>query len=219
VPNRRRRFHSYFFRLSETDYGAPAKNNYDAIAAQYNETNAGPGGLTPTALALAEAYQQIEAQTVGGLDKTASYTPVVILVTDGEPNNCGLPIPDYQGPIDQVTAAAQKDIKTYIIGIDTAAAGSPPEVQPNLDNLAKLGNTGIDKAFTPATKEELAATLVSLMAKASCEIKLNGKLVKGYEDKGEVLLNSEKLAFNDPNGFTVDTDGNSITVQVQRATR
>lgn len=140
----------------------PAKNNFDAIAEKYNETNAGPGGTTPTALALVDAYKQIEQQVSGGLDKTVKLTPVVILVTDGEPNSCGNPfVADYQGPADQVSAAAKKGIRTFVIGIDTALAGSVAEVQSNLDNLAKLGNTGINVAYTPTSKEELSKTLTS----------------------------------------------------------
>jgi hypothetical protein len=191
---------------------SPEKNNYDKIAAQYNEINAGPGGTTPTAAALAEGYAQIEKQTAAVLDKSANLTPVVILVTDGEPNNCGLPIPDYQGPIDQVTAAAKKDIKTFVVGIDTAGGSSPAEVQPNLDKLAKLGNTGVDKAFTPTNKDELSNTLVNLVGSASCEINLNGKIAAGWESKGTVTLSSLALEYNGADGYKV-TGESTIALQ------
>lgn len=185
----------------------PAKNNYDAIAQQYNETNAYPGGTTPTALALEEAYAQIEQQVSGGLDKTAKLTPVVILVTDGEPNSCGNPfVADYQGPADQVAAAAKRGIRTFVVGIDTALAGSLPEVQSNLDNLAKLGNTGINVAYTPTSKEELSKTLISYIGKATCEVILNGKIAIGYEGRGKVSLNSEPIGYNDNNGYKVTSE-------------
>jgi hypothetical protein len=185
----------------------PAKNNFDAIAAKYNETEAGPGGMTPTALALAEAYKQIEEQTKAGLDKKSHLTPVVVLVTDGEPNGCDNPfVADYQGPINQVTAASQKGIKTFVIGIDTAIAGSAPEVQSNLDNLAKLGNTGINVAYTPTSQQDLSNTLVSYIGKASCEVVLNGKIAPGYEQRGTVLLNSSTLGYDDKNGYKVTAE-------------
>jgi hypothetical protein len=185
----------------------PAKNNYNAIAQQYNDTNAYPGGTTPTALALQEAYAQIEQQVSGGLDKTVKLTPVVILVTDGEPNNCGNPfVADYQGPADQVAAASKRGIRTFVVGIDTALAGSSPEVQSNLDELAKLGNTGVNVAYTPTSKEELSKTLITYIGKASCEVILNGKIAAGYESRGKVSLNSEPIGYNDNNGYKVTSE-------------
>jgi len=200
----------------------PAKNSFNDIAAIYTEANAGPGGLTPTALALAEAYAQLEAQVSGQLDKKANLTPVVILVTDGEPNSCTMEMvqnpnggppgikPDYEGPVAQVTAAAKKGIKTFVIGIDTSTAGSPAEVGPHLDQLAKIGSN--TKAFLPANKDELSTVLVDLMGKVNCDVVLNGEIVQGYETKGTVSLNSVALEVNGQDGYLV-TLPNRISLQ------
>lgn len=193
----------------------PAKNNFNKIAAIYNETNAGPGGTTPTAAALAEAYAQIEKQTTSVLDKAANPTPFVILVTDGEPNGCEYPpVSDYQGPEREVTTAAGKGIKTYVIGIDTSqsSGNNSSVIQTNLDNLAKLGKTGVTKAYTPTNKDQLAKTLTGLIGNASCEVTLNGKIAKGWEDQGTVLLNSVAIKYNDANGYKVTGDS-TITLQ------
>lgn len=198
---------------------SPAKNNYDTIAAQYTYENAGPDGTTPTALALENAYQEIEKFTSTNLDTNNYYSPVVILVTDGEPNGCDLfnmdpntmtLAADYQGPVDQVTAASEKGIKTFVVGIDTSTAGSPPEVGPHLDQLAQIGG-GSDKAFLPTNKEELSALLVDLIERSGCDIAVEGEIVEGYEDKGTVVLNGNPLIYGDPNGYQV-TSSNQLTL-------
>jgi hypothetical protein len=195
-----------------------AKNNYDAIAAVYTMEKAGPGGTTPTAAALEAAYKELADQVKGNLDKKVNLNPVVILVTDGEPNGCELKFKqnaegqggmpelegDYEGPVKQVTDAAKNGIKTYVVGIDTSIAGSPVEVGPHLDTLAQIGSDNkIKKAFLPANQQELASTLTNLMIKANCEVELNQEIVEGKEGEGTVTLNSEKLEFNSPDGFIV----------------
>ncbi|MBN1654013.1 MAG: VWA domain-containing protein [Deltaproteobacteria bacterium] len=197
---------------------SPAQNNYNAIAEQYTFEKAGPDGLTPTALALEAAYKEIESYIAGNLDTSVYFSPVVILVTDGEPNGCTATFDpntmtmasDYQGPIDQVTAASQKDIKTFVIGIDTSTAGSPPEVGPHLDDLAKIGS-GAEKAFVPTNKDELSEILIGLIEQSNCDIALQGEIVEGYEDKGTVTLNGTPLIYNDPNGYAVPNP-NQITL-------
>jgi ferritin-like protein len=217
----------------------PAKNNYDAIAAKYTDSEAGPGGTTPTAAALEAAYKELDARISGNLDKKVNLAPVVILVTDGQPNGCslefeqpqqggqggqqggqqgrGMPQPkaDYQGPIDQVTAAAKKNIKTYVIGIDTSVAGSDPEVSKHLDQLASIGsNNTVKQAFLPTNQADLADTLVNLIVKSNCEIQLDQEIVKGKEGEGKVTYNSQTLKYNDPDGYTV-TKAKFITLQGQ----
>lgn len=197
---------------------SPEKNNFDAIASQYTSENAGPDGTTPTALALQNAYQEIESYMSSGLDTKTQFSPVVILVTDGEPNGCdvtmdpntGTVAPDYQGPVDQVTAASEKGIKTFVVGIDTSTAGSPPEVGPHLDELAQLGG-GSDKAFLPTNKDELSKILINLIEQSGCDIAVEGEIVEGYEDKGTVILNGAPLIYGDPNGYRV-TNLNQITL-------
>jgi uncharacterized protein YegL len=188
-----------------------ALNNYDAIAATYNMQNTPPGGTTPTLLALQQTYQNIEAQVgdMNKLDQKSNAAPFVILVTDGEPNGCGAPVtdaPTQQAVEGEIAKAAQAGVKTYVIGMDT------PQAKAHLDKCAQNGDTGLTTAFTPANKDELTQTLTALLKGASCQVQLQGNIVKGYEDKGTVTLNSDILAYSDPNGYTVV---NSDTVGLQ----
>jgi len=187
----------------------PALDNYNKISSVYNARNAGPGSYTPTALALEQAYKLVPSQNE--LDKEGSAA-FVILCTDGEPNGCGgwvggMPPTDYEGPVAQVTAAAKKDIETYVVGI--AVDG---QAQAHLDQLAKLGETG-SPAFSPASKDELVAAISQIVGGAvGCQIRLNGKVVVGQECSGYVELNSEKLVCNGANGWKL-VDESHILLQ------
>jgi len=147
-------------------------------------------------------------------DKTPQF---VILCTDGEPNGCngggfGGSQTDYQGPIDAVTAAAGKGIKTFVVGIAVN-----DQAQAHLNDLATLGNTG-SPAFSPATKDELVSKLTEIVGGAvGCQVKLNGTVIKGQECTGEVLLNGNKLECNGPDGWYL-LDENHIELKGKACT-
>lgn len=177
----------------------PALNNYNAINAEYSV--AGPGGSTPTALALNAAYQMVTVSRQALLEE--DQTPqFVVLCTDGEPNGCeggggpGGDRTDYQGPIDAVTAAANNGIKTFVVGIAVN-----DRAQAHLDELAILGNTG-SPAFSPTTKDELVSKLNEIMGGAvGCQVKLDGAVAVGEECRGKVRLNGVELECSGPDGW------------------
>jgi hypothetical protein len=176
----------------------PALNNYNAIGVQYNYQNAHPGGMTPTDKALAAAYASISTSSQSVLDLPHPPSKTVVLCTDGEPNDCGNPLVfNTQGSIDQVTAAANNGIKTYVVGVAVT-----PQAQAFLDQLAQIGNTGATVAFSPTTKDELVKTLTEIIGGAvSCQVELNGKVTVGKECLGKVYLDSVELKCNDANGW------------------
>lgn len=174
----------------------PALENFSAIEASYQPS--GPGGSTPTALSLEAAYDLINAADQDILDHEVHGQPIVILCTDGLPNGCAdtLNVPDQQGPIDQLTAAAQKGIKTYVVGV-----AADDEAQAYLDKLAQYGDTG-QPAFSPATKHDLVVALSQIVGGAvGCNVVLNGAVVPGIECEGTVMLNGELLECNGPDGW------------------
>jgi hypothetical protein len=197
----------------------PALNNYDKINNAYLPS--GPGGTTPTALALQAAYSllpdsaQVLDQVIGD--------QFVVLCTDGLPNTCldtanmnpaamnpatfNL-VEDKQGPIDQVAAAAARGIKTYVVGVaavnDVAGDGGATaggDAQTYLDELANHGGTG-KIAFSPLTKDDLVNAITDIIgATVGCSVQLNGKVVVGKECSGTVYLNSKPLECKGPDGF------------------
>jgi hypothetical protein len=192
----------------------PKLDNYDSINEVY--VTAGPANFTPTALALEAAYKLVPKQTAN----LKTDTKFVILCTDGEPNGCnvsgggmfggvlgGVPPTDYQGPIDQVTAAAKSGVRTYVIGISVTG-----EAQDHLAQLAELGKTGAP-AYSPANKGELVDTLSKVVGGAiSCKVELNGAVTDGKECEGYVKLNGDKLGCDDENGWKL-VDENHIELQ------
>jgi hypothetical protein len=180
---------------------APDLNNYQKINAVYKA--ASPGQYTPTALALNAAYKLVPSQQQT-LDVQKRGSQYVVLCTDGEPNGCpdsatggGFPPEDFEGPAKEVTTAANNGIKTYVVSV----ASGGQEYQDYLEELATIGNTG-SKAFSPATKDELAAQLGGIIGNAiGCQIQLSGRVVIDLACTGTVVLNSQALVCNDPNGW------------------
>jgi len=98
----------------------------DSSTFQQSMAAKSPGGGTPTLPALggAIAYaQQIQQQHQG--EKVA-----IVLVTDGEPNDCSSTVPAVAG----LAATVAKNIPTYVIGVGGALQ--------NLDAIAFGGGTG-----------------------------------------------------------------------------
>lgn len=176
----------------------PAPMNYTAIDAVYGPAQ--PGIRTPTALALNEAYKLVSDPNVLP-DGPTPGKQFVVLCTDGEPNGCaefgGFIGTDFQGPIDEVTAAANQDIKTYVVSV----ASGGQEYQNFLEELARIGNTG-SPAFNPTTKDDLIQQFSDIVGGAiGCEVELNGKVKVGSECLGYVELNSTTIECNSPDGW------------------
>jgi hypothetical protein len=183
---------------------APALNNYDAI----NQVISGysPSGTpkyTPTAQALEAAYAL--QPDIATLDRDLGQH-FIILCTDGNPNSCeaaqspttgGDPPPEFDGPIQQVTAGSAQGITTFIISL----ASEGPEYEQHLSQLADIGDPGTP-AFSPNTPDALVAKMEQLVGGAlGCQVTLNGKVTPGDECSGQVVLNGEALGCNDPNGW------------------
>jgi len=183
----------------------PALDNYTAINTAYSPSL--PGSSTPTALALEAAYNMLSEQPV--LD-TIAGNQYVVLCTDGLPNGCmqNAAVPDQQGPIDQLSAAAEKGIKTYVVGVaatsdndSDAGVGFGIDAQAYLDELAKYGDTGTP-AFSPATKNDLVQAISSIIGGAvGCNVVLNGEVVVGQECLGTVQMSGQTLECNGPDGW------------------
>jgi hypothetical protein len=187
---------------------APALNNYAKIDEAYRP--AGPGGGTPTALALAHAYSLVPPQQQILDEKIGPQ--FVVLCTDGEPNGCANTSTgtatgeeyDFQGPVDEVTKASANGIKTFVVGIAVETVA-----KDHLSQLATIGATG-SSVFTPANKDDLVSAITQIVGGAiGCKVELNGSVVAGKECSGYVNLNSQKLVCNDPNGWKL-VDNNHI---------
>ena len=107
----------------------PKKNNAEEIEAVYGAMLPGEG--TPTGEAVAAATPLLEAVTAEG-------PKLLILATDGLPDTCDTPTEDSSAiaraaVIDNVAAAYDLDIATYVIGVG-------PDV--SADHLQEVANAG-----------------------------------------------------------------------------
>jgi hypothetical protein len=182
---------------------APKLNNYKAIDAVYANTPTSQG--TPTADALKEAYLMVPGQQQV-LDNAGLKNAFVVLCTDGQPNSCpaegvfgGMGNTDFEGPKAEVTSAAAKGIKTYVISVADANEGA--DYQAFLNEVAEIGNPGTP-AFSPATKADLAKKIKDIVGAAlSCDLEVKGKVSSTDACRGTVMLNSKKLECNGPDGW------------------
>lgn len=188
----------------------PATDNFAAIANQYTEQKVGPRKTTPTALALREAYRIVQELAI-----KAALTEIersIVLVTDGESNRCDATTPDFQGPANEVENAARNGIRTYVLGADA----TDTNIISELDKLARLGNTGVDRALTLSNTRDLAKALAPISSvSADCDIALKGTIPPGMENRGKVWLNGEPLEYEGVNGYLIKHSDKTPVVALQ----
>jgi Mg-chelatase subunit ChlD len=134
------------------DYAAPAvpiaplTSNSRAITASLSSYD--PIGGTPTLPALLGAVQFAH----DWLAQHADHRIVLVLATDGEPNDCDSTV-DAVSAVAGAAAAAQPSISTYVIGVGPSLS--------NLDQIAVAGGT--DHAFLVDTATGTTQSFIQAM--------------------------------------------------------
>lgn len=200
----------------------PALNNGAAITS--GVPLAPPGLTTPTGLALDEVVNRLPDPTMV-LDGPPIGPQIILLATDGNPNDCdppfdfftGEPATNYQPSIDAALKAQAKHLKMYVVSVGRDAAAQ------HLQEMANLG-ADMDRAASPGAEvyypedpATLTATLEALIgAELSCDLTLTGKGVKlGSECTGTVTLSGTPLECNGENGFELK---DSLTISLKGTT-
>ncbi|MET0386220.1 MAG: vWA domain-containing protein [Polyangiales bacterium] len=168
------------------------------------------GGSTPTDKAVEAVLGHLPPGGQQMLDMVTQPT-IVVLATDGEPNDfCS---EDFfpQDPAPKVIAAveklAQNDVKTYVISL----AGDNQNLTQHLTAVAAAGATG-KPPFIPTSKDELVQIFKDISPPASCDIVLNGRVKPGTECTGTIEVNGTILKCGDPEGWVL-TDERTVTLQ------
>lgn len=186
----------------------PALNNLAAITGAYPQLPT--GASTPTHYALEETSKRIAATP------SIDGGPVaLVLATDGHPNLCdfhdGIPTNAQmqQQAVDTVAALATRGTQTYVI----ALSEGDPTLKVHLDAVAQAGNTSTQTAFSPSSPADLASSLTAIVGDTiGCEFGIEGKIVAGKECEGSVELSGVALLCNDPNGYSVDSTGQLLSL-------
>ena len=168
---------------------------------------------TPTPATLREAHEVLGS----GLE-TPDAPPkrkFVLLVTDGAPNCTNDVVsraPDpvaVQDSVDEIESLAADGIKTYVVGYDTQG---DPDLEPALNRMAVAGGTGDSEHRPVEDRASLEKTFAEIAGGAiSCSYRLESK----PSDPSYVLVqvDGEQLNLNDPNGWVLSKDGQTVTVQ------
>jgi hypothetical protein len=164
---------------------------------------------TPTGESLLAA-----ATTLNGF--TEPGPKVIVLATDGEPDNCECP--DFVGNVpdkckepglpqlikDQVVATAQQihgdDITVHVINVSTPGEAA---LQQHLEDVALAGGGKVYPGFSPGALSEAFEEIINGVR--SCKIDLDGEIAVGKESSGTVTLDGEALLLDDADGWQVNT--------------
>jgi hypothetical protein len=177
--------------------------NYDSIRMLYDSVS--PDDDTPTGAALLQIVNQIRAEVRRGPN-------VVLLVTDGDPDNCDVPDPQTEeAQLDAVRAASAAyaaDIGLYVLGISADISG---------DKLQQLANAGQGRPLAaqwgvdPDAAQPFQASGDVLMLTAQlreilahvplCEVALSRDIAYDELATASVLLDGVPLAFDPEDGF------------------
>jgi hypothetical protein len=164
---------------------------------------------TPTGESLLAAAATLNAFTEPG-------PKVIVLATDGEPDNCDCPDRGNSVPAacnaadvpqmikDQVVATAEQihadDITVHVINVSSPGEAT---LQQHLADVALAGGGQVYDGFSPGALGEAFEEIINGVR--SCVIDLDGEIADGKESTGTVTLDGEALVLDDADGWRVNT--------------
>lgn len=184
-----------------------ALNNHQAMLDEFKCTDIADD--TPTGESLVAAAERLKAFKEPG-------PKLIVLATDGEPDNCECP--DFGGHVpeackadgvaakikDAVVATAKQihgdDITIHIINVSTPGEAT---LQKHLQDVAKAGGGNVYPGFSPGALSMAFEDIIN--GARPCKIDLNGEIAKGKESTGKVTLDGKTLKLDDKNGWQVNT--------------
>ena len=181
-------------------YAAPAPSNFELVDAAFPDAPPEESS-TPTGASMDWAIDNafLDEPPDPDVPKEPQY---MIFATDGEPNGCAQgasdePERDFDGVLAAAHKASGRDIDIFVISLAEAKG----EFAEHLQEVAEIGGT--DEVYSPSSKEELIGELQRIIGAAiSCEVELTaGRVGKGRECNGEVLLDGEPLECNGDDGW------------------
>ncbi len=180
-----------------------AMSNYAAIKAVYDDAE--PVSETPTGESIAAVANKLADPKIPG-------PKYLVLATDGEPDTCAEPNPQngQEESIAAAQAAYAKGIQTFVVSVGegTVSAKHLQELANAGQGLAPAGATKA-KYYVGADAKSLKAAFDAIVSGVrSCTFKLNAKVTD--PEAGTVTLDGSKLAYGDPNGWKLSSDGTQV---------
>jgi len=184
-----------------------ALGNYSAINAVYS--SAVPVEDTPTGDSLNAVTKTLEAFPEPG-------QKVIVLATDGEPDTCmnkdpAPGSPEAQAARDASVKAAQdayaKKILTFVIAVGNDVAQAHLQDVANAGAGKPIGGADDAKYYVPTDQQALTDAFKEIInGVRTCVFTLNGKVDAELANQGSVVLDGQKLGFNDPNGWKLNSE-------------
>lgn len=181
-------------------------NNFDAINTLYSSSV--PIEDTPTG-------ESVDA-VVKVLDAFAEPGPkVIVLATDGEPDSCAFKDPLPGTPeaqmakdlsVNAVKAAYAKNIQTFVIAVGDQITQAHLQDVANAGVGKQVGGMDNAKYYQPTDQQALADAFNEIInGVRSCTFTLGGMVDPMQADTGTVILDGQKLPYNDPNGWQLNS--------------
>jgi hypothetical protein len=173
-----------------TLYTVPrSMNNRDAIAALINSQS--PGGNTPTGGSIDQAVAAFVATP-----PPADSPPVIVLATDGLPNNCN---GDSQAGQTKAIQAAQASyaagIRLFILGVGNGIADNHLQEMANAGAGVQAGQPNAPYYLANSPQELEAAFSQIIGGVVSCELTIDGEVDPANAAGGTVTLNGMQLMY------------------------
>jgi hypothetical protein len=138
--------------------------------------------------------------------------PIILLATDGEPNNCSNG-PDGGASVAAVKAAYTAGIRTFIIGL----ANLNTQFLQQIANAGEGVTSGQPNAqyYTANSPQSLVTAFNSIInGVLSCDLAISGQVDPATAKNGTVTLNGMTLMYGtdwvvDPNGMVIHLLGNA----------
>jgi hypothetical protein len=186
-----------------------ALDNHQAVLDEFKCSDIQNDNDTPTGESLLAAAATLKAFKEPG-------PKVIVLATDGEPDNCECP--DFGGNVPakckvqgmpaqvkaEVVAIAQQihddDVTIHVINVSTPSEAA---LQQHLTDVANAGGGDVYPGFSPGALTSAFDKIIDGVR--SCVIDLDGEIADGKESTGTVKLDGERLELDDPDGWQVNT--------------
>ncbi len=180
---------------------ARAKNSKDTLATLISTNRPQSMAATPTPPSIDAVVADFKANPA-----PTGSPPVIVLATDGLPNQCGGNRSSTTESVNAAKRAYAAGIKLYILGV-----GSIPGAADHLQDMANAGqgvqpNQPNAKAYTATDPTQLAAAFNEIIrGVVSCDLKLNGMVDPGTAQTGSVVLDDKPLTYG--TDWSVASDG------------
>lgn len=174
--------------------------NYQKIKSVYDAAK--PEDDTPTGESILAVAKQLEKIYVDG-----STPKVIVLATDGHPDTCDEPDPQngQEVSIKATQEAYSMGVKTFVISVGDEIGDE------HLQDIANAGRglqiNGSTKAdfYRALDQDELYDAFETIVnGVRDCVFTLDGEIVEGFEDEGQVVLDGTALEAGSPDGYKVN---------------